>query len=72
MTDIKQAIDRSISHTEIVRVDVLDMAAAEVEVSTIADECDSCSGVERGDTTGTDIWGTVDGSDFRLFLARME
>ena len=67
-SEIKIAIARSQSHNEIVTVEVDDIAAAAIEVSTIADDCDSCSGVDRGDVTGTDIWGDVDGSDFRLFL----
>ena len=67
---IKSAIDRSIRHNEIVTVEVDDIAVAALEVSVQADDCDSCEGVERGDTTGTDIWGDVDGADFRLFIRR--
>ena len=65
---IKSAIARSISHDEVVTVQVDDIAAAAIEVSVISNDCDSCEGVERGEITGTDIWGDVDGSDFRLFL----
>ena len=67
-TEIKSAIERSQSHNEIVRLEVDDIDEAVSEVESIADECDYCSGVELGSVTGTDIWGTLDGSDFRLFL----
>jgi hypothetical protein len=65
---IKSAIKRSISHNEVVTMEVDDLSEAAIEVSVIADDCDSCDGIERGDVIGTDIWGNVDGEDFRLFL----
>ena len=65
---IKSAIKRSISHNEVATVEVRDLSAAAAEVSVIADDYDSCEGIERGNVSGTDIWGNVDGEDFRLFL----
>lgn len=67
---INEAIKRSISHNEIVTVEVDDLSEAAIEVSVISDDCDSCEGIERGEVTGTDIWGNVDGEDFRLFLRK--
>lgn len=61
---IGQAIRRSVSHTEIVRVTVGDVAAALAEVSA---QCEDYDHTDAND--GEDVWGTTeDGSEFRLLL----
>lgn len=68
--EIENAIARSISHNEIVTVEVEDIDEATSEVNAIADECEWVSGVEQGSVTGTDIWGALNGDDFRLFIRK--
>jgi RNA-binding protein YhbY len=65
MNAIKEAIERSISHNETVKVEVgsTEMADAITEVTSIADDCDYSS-VDGG----MDIWGDLDGESFRLRL----
>lgn len=64
----KQAIERSVSHNEIVRIIAVNgMDAAYSQVSAVADECDY-SEEDNGDW---DVYGTDDsGSDFRIRLTR--
>ena len=62
--DITTAIAPSISHTEIVRVEVADIKPAYAQVASESDDCDSCN-----ENDGSlDLWGSKDGSDFRLRL----
>ena len=63
-TEIKSAIARSISHTEIVHVEVDDLEEAYLSVSVEADECDRAT----EDDGSVDVWGSCDGDDFRLRL----
>lgn len=64
---IAEAIARSISHTEIVRVYAADIDAAVTEVAIAADEYDTA---EENDGS-LDVWGTTDeGDDFRLRLVK--
>lgn len=61
---IEAAIARSISHTEIVKVAVEDLAVALAEVNALADEYDHADV-----NVGEDVWGkSEDGSEFRLLL----
>jgi len=65
--EIKTAIARSISHTEIVHVDVDDMEEAYLAVSVEADNCDR----HTEDDGSLDVWGTTEhSSDFRLRLRK--
>ena len=61
-TNIESAIARSISHTEIVRVNVSDIRAALDAVRVISDECDYA----RENDGSLDVWGLLNGSDFRI------
>ena len=68
MTTIKNAITRSISHTEIVRVTFAggDIADALAEVSTLAEDYDHTT-ENDGDE---DVWGTTEnGNEFRIRIA---
>ena len=61
--NIKDAINRSISHNEIVRVDVANLAEALIEVSRLTDDYDNA--VENDGSA--DVWGTTEyGGDFRI------
>lgn len=65
---IKDAINRSISHTEIVRVTFAggDIAAALSEVNAIAEDYDNAT-ENDGDE---DVWGTLEnGDEFRIRIA---
>lgn len=69
-TNLKSAIDRSVSHDEIVRCRVTCLANGLRAVSEIADVEDS---VEIDDMSSdrrlVDVWGTTwDGERFRLYL----
>tara|TARA_R110000868_G_scaffold139147_1_gene353883 strand:- start:144 stop:356 length:213 start_codon:yes stop_codon:yes gene_type:complete len=61
-TTIESAIERSISHNEIVRVNVDDIQAARDTAGLIADECDSA----MENDGSLDVWGALNGSDFRI------
>lgn len=72
-TKIKSAIARSISHDEIVAVEVDDIAAALAAVDVAAAEYDH-TGLNSGDSgeCREDVWGTTeDGSEFRLILVQI-
>lgn len=58
-----QAITESRRTDKIVRVECYDVAWAAAEVAAMTDDADSCE-VEEG----TDIWGVLDGEDYRLML----
>lgn len=63
-TDIKSAIARSVSHTEIVKVEVAEIATALAEVNAHCEDYDHTDANE-----GEDVWGTTEGSsEFRLLL----
>jgi len=65
---IKDAIARSISHNEIVRVTFTggDIIAALTEVQIIAEDCDNVT-ENNGDE---DVWGTIEnGDEFRIRIA---
>ena len=64
-TTIESAITRSISHNEIVRVNVPDIQSARDAAGLIADECDDA----RENDGSLDVWGVLNGSDFRIRLA---
>ena len=71
-TKIKSAIARSISHNEIVAVEVDDIAAALAAVNNVAAEYDSAweTHGQNGERR-EDVWGTTeDGSEFRLLLVK--
>ena len=62
--NIASAIARSVSHTESVRVEVAEIAAALSEVNA---HCEDYDHTDAND--GEDVWGTTeDGSEFRLML----
>ena len=61
-TAIESAITRSISHNEIVRVNVPDIQSARDAAGLIADECDDA----RENDGSLDVWGVLNGSDFRI------
>lgn len=61
-TTIESAITRSISHNEIVRVNVPDIQSARDAAGLIADECDDA----RENDGSLDVWGVLNGSDFRI------
>lgn len=61
MTIIADAIDRSISHDEIVHLDYSDVVAADLLA-----ECDDS--VENGDVV--EYWGERDGQPWRVHLTR--
>lgn len=63
-TEIKEAIERSVSHTEIAQVEVrTDFETIYSQVSAITDECD----YREEDNGDWDVYGTTeDGSEFRL------
>jgi hypothetical protein len=63
-TTIESAITRSISHNEIVRVNVPDIQSARDAAELIADECDDA----RVNDGSLDVWGVLEGSDFRIRL----
>ena len=63
-TNIESAIARSISHTEIVQVNVPDIRVARHTAGLIACECDDA----RENDGSLDVWGTLNGSDFRIRL----
>lgn len=63
-TTIATAIRQSIAQSEIVRLTVDDIAAAAAEVSAQADDC-----VGAQSDIGLEIWGDVDGADFRLLIS---
>lgn len=69
-TDIKSAIARSVSHTEIVKVVVAEIPAALAEVNAHCEDCDSSDENKTEDgRKQEDAWGTTeDGSEFRLLL----
>jgi hypothetical protein len=73
-TEIKPAISRSVSHTEVVIVTVDDPKSALAQIDNDEDvtELDWVSGVEKGSMTGIDVWGKRLGEDFRLFLVSNE
>ena len=61
---IASAIARSVSHNEIVRVDVSDISAALAEVYAACEDYDHTDANE-----GEDVWGkTESGDEFRLLL----
>lgn len=63
---IEAAIARSISHNEIVKVDVTDIATALTEVNMHAEQYDHTDANE-----GEDVWGNVEnGHEFRLLLVK--
>ena len=66
MADITTAIERSISHNETVEVEVNDLERAYAEVVWATDECDSVA----LNAESLDVWGELDGEDFRLRLVR--
>jgi len=66
MTEIKPAIERSISHNETVTVEVNDLQIAYDCVCLDSDDCDSA----RSNDGSLDVWGELDGEDFRLRLVR--
>lgn len=58
----KQAIERSVSHTEIVTLDW-----SEGVESTLYEECDGCTGTRWG----VELWGTTaEGGLWRVHLKR--
>ena len=66
-TKIQTAIARSISHTEIVHVDVDDLEESYLAVSVEAHDCDRAT----EDDGSLDVWGTTeDSSSFRLRLRK--
>lgn len=70
---IKDAIARSVSHTEIVRVEVTWPTDSRSAEETILDWLDKVEGTDAVDCTqendgSYDVWGTVNGDDFRLRL----
>lgn len=67
-TAIKSAIERSISHNEIVRVIVSDIPSALAEVNAACEDYGHAeeNPGEKGELR-EDVWGTTeDGSEFRL------
>jgi len=67
-TEIKSAIARSISHTEIVRVNVSGKAAQTEALNDVSrlEEVAECDYANENDGS-LDVWGTTaDGSEFRL------
>ena len=67
---IKEAIDRSISHNEIVRVTFSggDIADALSEVNALAEDYDNTA-ENDGDE---DVWGTMDnGDEFRIRICKV-
>lgn len=61
---IKDAITRSVSHNEIVKVTVKDIPAALAEVNAHSEDYDHTDANE-----GEDVWGSVEsGAEFRLLL----
>jgi len=66
MEDIKDAITLSITHDEIVHVNVdgstLDLTDSYRIIFLLADECDSA----RENARLEDVWGSKAGEDFRL------
>lgn len=65
-TEIRTAIARSISHTEIVHVEVDDLEVAYLAVSVESDECDRTT----EDDGSVDVWGSCDGDAFRIRLRK--
>ena len=67
-TEIKSAIARSISHTEIVRVTVADTAAQTESLENVSrlEVVAGCDYAIENDGS-LDVWGTTeDGSEFRI------
>ena len=67
-TEIKSAIARSISHNEIVRVNVTGKAAQTKALEDVSrlDEVAECDYAKENDGS-LDVWGTTeDGSEFRI------
>ena len=65
MTTIYEAIERSASHNEIVRVSHQDFRVAFGEISVLSDDYDYA----KENVDGYDVWGTTDeGKEFRLRL----
>lgn len=69
-SNIAEAIARSVSHTEIVRVVVPDIEAAIDEAEGITCECESTSENPGGESERReDVWGLDRyGNEFRLLL----
>ena len=69
MTEIKPAIARSISHNEIVTLQVADPkeVLGEIDNDENVTELDWAND-ERGSGKGLDVWGKRLGGDFRLFI----
>lgn len=70
---IEYAIDRSVSHNEIVKVEVIWPTDSRSAEETILDWLDNIDGTDAVDcvkeNAGTyDVWGTINGDDFRLRL----
>ena len=61
--NIASAIARSVSHTEIVRVEVAEIVAALAEVNAHCEEYDHTDANE-----GEDVWGNTESGEFRLLL----
>ncbi len=71
---IKSAIARSISHNEIVRVNVSNKAAQTEALEDVSrlDEVAECDYAKENDGS-LDVWGTTEeGSDFRIRIAVIE
>lgn len=65
-TEIEQTIARSISHTEIAHMECEDPAQA---VSYIQEQYDDVGHVRTNDGP-LDVWGSRDGEDFRIQIAK--
>jgi hypothetical protein len=74
IAEIKSAIARSISHTEIVRVNVTGKAAQTEALEDVSrlDEVAECDYAKENDGS-LDVWGTTeDGSEFRIRIISNE
>ena len=64
-SDITSAIVRSVSHNEIVQVEVKEIESAYLEVSLQTEDCDRATEKDGSE----DVWGTTDdGAEFRIRL----
>lgn len=68
-SELKSAIEYSISHNEIVRVQIVNPYKTLAEIDLIADDETMDSVTENSGIE--DVWGTKDGNDFRLRLIKV-
>lgn len=64
ITDLAAAIDRSISHTEIANME----GDAEKILELLEDTEAVTSFDSAQEDRGTDVWGTINGEDFRILI----